>query len=230
MQKKTVKGFVLGFATAVVLGGATLTVGAASGAFTDVKAGAWYEDAVLWAKDKGIVGGYPDGTFKPNNNVTRAELTGVLQNMAKEGYIDVDVLAGLEKFEAIQVGKTTAKDLREMFGEYSPGSNFGEFYVFAGDVAITVTFSNDDIVNSKWYNVEVEDSAKKKYPQMTVENLKKLENGMSYEQVCFILGGKGSFDGETENRKSYKWYGTDGSSKQLTFNKLGDGLALNLVE
>ncbi|MFA1737822.1 hypothetical protein [Lysinibacillus fusiformis] len=27
-----------------------------------------------------------------------------------------------------------------------------------------------------------------------------------------------------------KWYGTDGSSKQLTFNKLGDGLALHLVE
>lgn len=62
-------------------------------------------------------------------------------------------------------------------------------------------YEDDDIVNSKWYNVEVEDSAKKKYPQMTVENLKKLENGMSYEQVSFILGGKGSFDGETENRK-----------------------------
>ena len=37
MLKKTVKGFILGFSTAVILGSATLTVGAASGTFKDVK-------------------------------------------------------------------------------------------------------------------------------------------------------------------------------------------------
>jgi len=57
MQKKTLKGFVLWFTTAIILGGATLTAGAASGTIKDIKAGAWYEDAVLWAQEKGIVSG-----------------------------------------------------------------------------------------------------------------------------------------------------------------------------
>ncbi|MFJ6268050.1 hypothetical protein ACIQGW_24170 [Lysinibacillus xylanilyticus] len=54
MQKKTVKGFVLGFTTSVLLGGATLTAGAASGTFKDIKAGAWYEDAVLWVQEQAL--------------------------------------------------------------------------------------------------------------------------------------------------------------------------------
>ncbi|WP_157804257.1 S-layer homology domain-containing protein [Lysinibacillus xylanilyticus] len=41
----------------MILGGATLTAGAASGTFKDIKAGAWCEDAVLWAQEKGIVSG-----------------------------------------------------------------------------------------------------------------------------------------------------------------------------
>ncbi|MFJ7982606.1 hypothetical protein ACIQ1D_20340 [Lysinibacillus xylanilyticus] len=40
MQKKTIKGLVLGFTTAVILRGATLTAGAASGTFKNIKAGA----------------------------------------------------------------------------------------------------------------------------------------------------------------------------------------------
>ena len=75
MLRKTVKGFVLGLSTALIIGGASLTVSAANGTFKDVVAGEWYENAVIWAQEKGIVNGYPDGTFKPNNHITRAELT-----------------------------------------------------------------------------------------------------------------------------------------------------------
>lgn len=39
-------------------------------AFSDVKNGAYYEDAVKWAVDEKIISGYPDNTFKPNNEVT----------------------------------------------------------------------------------------------------------------------------------------------------------------
>lgn len=28
--------------------------------------------------DEGIIGGYPDGTFKPNNNITRAEFASLI--------------------------------------------------------------------------------------------------------------------------------------------------------
>lgn len=41
--------------------------------FKDVKETDWFHKAVKWAKDKGILKGYPDGTFKPNQPLTRAE-------------------------------------------------------------------------------------------------------------------------------------------------------------
>ena len=41
--------------------------------FSDVPAGQWYSAAVSWAAENGIVLGYPDGTFRPNQYITRAE-------------------------------------------------------------------------------------------------------------------------------------------------------------
>ncbi|BFH60104.1 NHL domain-containing protein [Paenibacillus azoreducens] len=50
--------------------------------FTDI-AGHWAESGIKRAAAKGIISGYPDGTFRPNHAVTRAEftvmLTGALQ-------------------------------------------------------------------------------------------------------------------------------------------------------
>ena len=41
--------------------------------FSDVKAGDWYYDAVAIAVEAGYCSGYEDGTFKPNETITRAE-------------------------------------------------------------------------------------------------------------------------------------------------------------
>ena len=41
--------------------------------FTDVKADAYYYDAVLWAVENGITTGVTDTTFKPHDTVTRAQ-------------------------------------------------------------------------------------------------------------------------------------------------------------
>ncbi|HZD60627.1 MAG TPA: S-layer homology domain-containing protein [Anaerolineae bacterium] len=41
--------------------------------FTDVPADAWYESSVDALVAKSIISGYPDGTFRPLNNITRAE-------------------------------------------------------------------------------------------------------------------------------------------------------------
>ena len=41
--------------------------------FSDVASGAWYAQAVNYLASKGILEGYPDGTFKPNAPITRAE-------------------------------------------------------------------------------------------------------------------------------------------------------------
>ena len=43
------------------------------GHFTDVKAGAYYEDAVKWAVDKAVTSGKTETTFAPNDSCTRAQ-------------------------------------------------------------------------------------------------------------------------------------------------------------
>ncbi|GEM_PF-1089338 len=45
---------------------------------TDVPYTEWYYDQVLIAQNAGYLDGYPDGTFKPNNNITREEFCKVL--------------------------------------------------------------------------------------------------------------------------------------------------------
>ena len=42
--------------------------------FSDVSATAWYAPYVAWANENGIVNGYSDGSFGPNNRVTRGEM------------------------------------------------------------------------------------------------------------------------------------------------------------
>lgn len=51
------------------------TSGCAAGlTFKDTKKSAWYADAVGWAVSAGLVTGYTDNTFKPNDKVLRQEL------------------------------------------------------------------------------------------------------------------------------------------------------------
>ena len=56
--------------------------GAPAAGFSDVSGSAWYTDAVNWAKANGVVGGYPDNTFRPNDNITREQLAVMLKAYA----------------------------------------------------------------------------------------------------------------------------------------------------
>ena len=57
--------------------------------FADVAAGDWFHDYVVSATYYGWVGGYPDGTFRPHNTITRAEVTTIVNNMLNRA-ADVD--------------------------------------------------------------------------------------------------------------------------------------------
>jgi hypothetical protein len=46
--------------------------------FKDIPQGAWYENYVAFAKQAGLVAGYTDGTFRPKDNISRAEAAKVL--------------------------------------------------------------------------------------------------------------------------------------------------------
>ena len=49
--------------------------------FPDVPDGAFYEDALSWAVEAGVVSGYPDGRFGPRNAVTRGQVVHFLWAM-----------------------------------------------------------------------------------------------------------------------------------------------------
>ena len=58
--------------------------------FTDVKAGDWFNEAVMWAAGNGLFVGYPDGSFKPNKLVSRQELALILQKFLALHGINMD--------------------------------------------------------------------------------------------------------------------------------------------
>jgi hypothetical protein len=46
-------------------------------------AGSWAEKEITAWVDQGFINGYPDGTFKPNNNITRAEFVALINRVFK---------------------------------------------------------------------------------------------------------------------------------------------------
>jgi len=49
-----------------------------SGKFSDVENGLWYSDAVAWANENGIVSGYDNGAFGPDDSITREQMAAIL--------------------------------------------------------------------------------------------------------------------------------------------------------
>ena len=73
--------------------------------FSDVPAGKWYTAPVKFCVDKGFVSGYKDGTFKPNQHITRGEFAVIMnkfcydrglftEDSPRTGIIHKDVLSG----------------------------------------------------------------------------------------------------------------------------------------
>jgi len=53
--------------------------------FTDVTTKSVFAESIKWAKDNKIVKGYEDGSFRPNQPITRAEMIQTLYNMNNAG-------------------------------------------------------------------------------------------------------------------------------------------------
>ena len=69
-----------------------------SGLFSDVADGKWYTDAVNWAASNNIVSGMPDGTYAPDQALTREQMASVLYRYAEYKGIDVSARADLSTF------------------------------------------------------------------------------------------------------------------------------------
>ena len=75
--------------------------------FSDVSAGQYYAAPIAWASANGIVNGYPDGAFRPEEPVTREQLAAILYRYAQykgmaavtleenlAGFADADSVSG----------------------------------------------------------------------------------------------------------------------------------------
>lgn len=66
--------------TAIAMRFADLATGGEN-VFSDVAEDAWYHDYVVGSIQYGWITGYPDGTFRPENTITRAEVTTIVNRM-----------------------------------------------------------------------------------------------------------------------------------------------------
>lgn len=65
----------------------------------DITQGSWYEADCKWAIEKGIMKGYPDGSYKPLKDLTNEEFLCLLARLAKD------------KFELVNTGKVKAEKI-----------------------------------------------------------------------------------------------------------------------
>lgn len=98
-------------------------------AFTDTSSTAWYADYVGWAKDKGIVTGYEDNTFRPDAPVKRDELAVFIGRFMTEEKMRTYNKPLIDEFEDVEQIPTWAKvhvDKLRKFGLVE-GDNNGSF-------------------------------------------------------------------------------------------------------
>lgn len=78
--------------------------------FTDVTDDYWSAKAIAWAASNGVVNGFEDGTFRPDENMTREQMAAILQNFAYQMGLDVSASGDLSNFTDIPEGEYWSRD------------------------------------------------------------------------------------------------------------------------
>ena len=71
------------------------TYWATSNLFTDVAPGSWYNNAISTTARAGWIGGYPDGSYRPNNFITRAEFAAIASRFLSDAYSGGDLFTDI---------------------------------------------------------------------------------------------------------------------------------------
>ena len=70
-----------------------------SKSFSDVTAGQWYAEAVNWAAGEGIVSGFEDDTFRPNDPITREQMASIMMRYSDFKGYDTSATNDLTQFD-----------------------------------------------------------------------------------------------------------------------------------
>lgn len=84
--------------------------------FPDVSGDKYYASAIAWGTENGIVQGYGDGTFGPDNPITREQLAAILYRYAQFKGMDTTATSDLTQFND-QPSAWAAESVRWAVGE-----------------------------------------------------------------------------------------------------------------
>jgi hypothetical protein len=73
-----------------------------TGVFSDVADGHWASAPIRSAAETGWITGYPDGTFKPESSLSRAEMVAAVNRMQNRGVVADDIPDWAESFADVQ--------------------------------------------------------------------------------------------------------------------------------
>jgi len=86
--------------------------------FTDVAAGKWYTDAVIWASEAGIINGYNAKSFGPSDPITREQMATILYRYAVYKGYDITATNDLKDFsDAKNVSDWALQSMKWAVGE-----------------------------------------------------------------------------------------------------------------
>lgn len=179
--KKLITGISLGF---LILAQIPLQALASTTGFSDVNEDYIYYDAIMYVQAEGIVNGYPDGTYRPDNWINRAEFTKIIINSK---YTEEEIaqcltenrpVLGLDPFSDVPRGEwfapyiCMAKELG-IIGGYPDGtfqpSRFINFAESAKIISLAYGFEVDTTLEP-WYHGYVDELAERNAIPMTIES------------------------------------------------------------
>ncbi|MGI6744010.1 MAG: DUF5979 domain-containing protein [Eubacteriales bacterium] len=142
--------------------------------FTDVNPGDWYNTAISTMAALGIVKGYPDGTFGPNDSITRAEFAAIAARFDNSSH---DILANFTDISGhwseIEVSKAAANGWVSGYTDnsFKPDQNITRCEAMAlvnrvlnrnpetpADLLDDMIKWPDNMDTSKWYYLDVQEA------------------------------------------------------------------------
>jgi len=142
--------------------------------FSDVERGMWFNTAVSTMASMGIISGYPDGTFHPNANITRAEFAAIAARFDSNGNTTgvsfLDIYDHWAKKE-INIAANNGWILGYEDGTFKPNQRItrAEAMAMVNRVLQRIPENKEDLLNSmvkwsdnadtrKWYYLTVQEA------------------------------------------------------------------------
>ena len=89
--------------------------------FTDLRGDEWYYQSVAYLERNGIIYGYPDGTFRPNERISRAEYAAMVVRLLDLAPVDTNVFDDVAGHWAVGYINSAASE------GWISGNGYGQF-------------------------------------------------------------------------------------------------------